>query len=400
MANMVAGVDGSTAVEGRVATLSSPADTELFSQLRSIADCVLVGAGTVRREGYGPIVLPDRLRSRRQATGRSPVPFLAIVTRSLQLDWTSPALVASEPASPTLVVTCEAADPERVEAARRQVEVLVAGRDGVDLRAALGMLGERDVSVVLCEGGPTLLGELVALDALDELCLTLAPLMGGDPLPVAVASKAARTTGSPLTHFELTHALSEDSNLFLRYERRNEDHPGSAGDTLGELGLAVDPTMTVVTAAADGERAGCLVGFHAQCSIGPPRYAVWLSKANHTYRVALRSEHLAVHFLGRDQRHLAERFGGSTGDHGDKFAGLPWRPGPYGTPILEECPHRLVGRRTALFDEGGDHVCVVLDPLEVGAPGALGPLRLSDVEDIEPGHGAGDRPGPPTERAG
>jgi flavin reductase (DIM6/NTAB) family NADH-FMN oxidoreductase RutF len=168
----------------------------------------------------------------------------------------------------------------------------------------------------------------------------------------------------------------------------------------GRLARALDPPMAVVTTVADGERAGCLVGFHAQCSISPGRYVVWLSKANHTHRVAMRSEVLAVHFLDRGQRDLAELFGGTSGDDHDKFEHCTWEPGPEGVPILSACPHRLVGRRVALLDEGSDHVCVVVDPVDASAPGGLRPLRLADVADIEPGHEAEERPAPPTERAG
>jgi flavin reductase (DIM6/NTAB) family NADH-FMN oxidoreductase RutF len=170
-------------------------------------------------------------------------------------------------------------------------------------------------------------------------------------------------------------------------------------EAFGRLASALDPPMTVVTTVADGERAGCLVGFHAQCSISPGRYVVWLSKANHTHRVAMRSEVLAVHFLDRGRRDLAELFGGTSGDDHDKFERCDWAPGPRGVPVLTACSHHLVGRRVALLDEGSDHVCVVVDPVAVSAPGALEPMRLSDIADIEPGHEADERPAPPTERA-
>ncbi|HEU4840852.1 MAG TPA: flavin reductase, partial [Ilumatobacteraceae bacterium] len=93
-------------------------------------------------------------------------------------------------------------------------------------------------------------------------------------------------------------------------------------DPFSSLSTSVDPAMVVVTVAHDGRRAGCLVGFHSQCSIEPLRYAVWLSKANHTYRVALLADWLGVHFLTADDHDLAERFGGATGDDTDKFAGV------------------------------------------------------------------------------
>src|SRR6478672_7900328 len=90
LGNMVCGIDGSAAVGGRVGGLSSPKDRELFVLLRSLADAVLIGAATVRTEGYGPVRLPPTLTEQRIAGGRSPTPPLVIVTRSLTLDWDSP----------------------------------------------------------------------------------------------------------------------------------------------------------------------------------------------------------------------------------------------------------------------------------------------------------------------
>ena len=218
LANMVAGLDGSAAVSGRVGVLSSETDQALFTMLRSVADVVLVGAETVRRERYGAVRLPEALRAERVAAGRAAVPPLAIVTRSLDLDWSAGAFAEAPDDAPTMVVTCEAADASRVEEARRHAAVLVAGDDRVEPVQALAALRERGARVVLCEGGPTLLGELVATGLLDELCLTVEPLMGGDPLPVAIAPPARR-----LVRFALGHALTEAGTLFLRYERVRDD---------------------------------------------------------------------------------------------------------------------------------------------------------------------------------
>ncbi len=162
---------------------------------------------------------------------------------------------------------------------------------------------------------------------------------------------------------------------------------------------SLDAALIVVTAAEGGERAGCLVGFHARSSIEPVRYCVWLSKANHTYRVALHSAYLAVHFLTLADLPLAERFGTLTGDRTDKFAGLRTEQGPGGVPLLEQGPHRLTARRTALIDEGGDHVCVITEPVDVHASGPFRPLRLAQAAHLEPGHGSTERPSAPTERA-
>src|SRR4051794_18406501 len=170
-------------------------------------------------------------------------------------------------------------------------------------------------------------------------------------------------------------------------------------DAFDSLMASLDGPMAVVTTAVAGERAGCLVGFHAQSSIEPPRYCLWLSKANHTYRVALRSTHLAVHYLSSSDMNLARRFGTLTGDTTDKFEGLPWVAGPGGAPILTSCPNRLTVKRIALLDEGGDHVCVVTQSVKADYGGPFEPLRLSHASHLQPGHESEERHNPPTERA-
>ena len=170
-------------------------------------------------------------------------------------------------------------------------------------------------------------------------------------------------------------------------------------DAFTTIMASLDARLVVVTAAVDGERAGCLVGFHAQSSIDPERYCVWLSKANHTYRVAVRSTHLGVHFLTTADLPLASRFGTLTGDDTDKFAGLSVTDGPHQVPVLDDCPNWLVARRIALLDEGGDHVCVVTEPVTTHTDGRFAPLLLSMAEHLQPGHDNDERHGPPTERA-
>ena len=171
-------------------------------------------------------------------------------------------------------------------------------------------------------------------------------------------------------------------------------------EAFDELVAALDGALVVVTVAAGDERAGCLVGFHSQCSIDPPRYALWLSKANHTFRVALHARHLAVHLLADADHDLAALFGGETGDDVDKFAACEWRTLDDGLPRLTACRAGMVLRRTGLFDDGGDHVCFVGAPVDAWGDGPFEPLRLSDVGDLDAGHDVDERPVPPTERAG
>ncbi|MFF9410262.1 flavin reductase family protein [Streptomyces anandii] len=152
----------------------------------------------------------------------------------------------------------------------------------------------------------------------------------------------------------------------------------------------LNPDMFVVTAEAGGERAGCLVGFASQCSIDPPRFAVWLSKANRTFRVAERADRLAVHVLTREQHALAALFGGRTGDEGvDKFAEVRCTSRAGGAVVLDDAAAWFVGRIVTRTD-GGDHVAFLLDPVESGARDDLDAplLRLADTLDIEAGHPA------------
>lgn len=154
-----------------------------------------------------------------------------------------------------------------------------------------------------------------------------------------------------------------------------------------ELTGLLDPPMVIVTAAAEGERSGCLVGFSTACSIDPPRHLVCISTANHTAGVAARSEHLAVHLLERADRGLSELFGEQTGDRVDKFASCSWTLRRE-VPVLDRPRAWFVGRVVDRVDLG-DHVGHVLAPVEGRAPaGAFDGLTFRDVEDMEPGHPA------------
>lgn len=213
LANMVCGLDGSTAIGGRVGQLSGDTDRTLLIDLRSVADVVLVGAATARQERYGPPRLPDDRRHRREGEGRPAVPRLAIVSRSLDLAGADRALQPGDGGERPVIVTCETS-PEEARAELAEVaDIVMAGDQRVEPRLALAGLVDRGAGVVLCEGGPSLLGELLAEEVVDELCLTLAPVVGGDPLPVAVLPG-----GAPVSRARLAHVLEADGDLFLRYE--------------------------------------------------------------------------------------------------------------------------------------------------------------------------------------
>lgn len=169
-----------------------------------------------------------------------------------------------------------------------------------------------------------------------------------------------------------------------------------ADDAFESLVAALDPPLVVVTTAAAGERAGCLVGFHAQSSIGPQGYSIWLSKANHTYRVGLRAHRFGVHFLTEDDLDLAERFGSLTGEDTDKFAGLDVDLDEDGVPLLAACSHRMTVERIALLDDGGDHVCLTTRVVSAASGGRFTPLRVSAAAHLEPGHESDERAIDPT----
>ena len=160
---------------------------------------------------------------------------------------------------------------------------------------------------------------------------------------------------------------------------------------LDDLMGSVDSPLIVVTTSAEGERAGCLVGFHSQASIDPEHYCFWLSKANHTYRVALRSERFAVHFLTDVDRESARHFGSLSGMETDKFAGLDFTVTEDGVPLLADLPNRLIVERIAMLDDGSDHVCLTARVIATEFGQSFTPLRPSQLGDLSPGHGSDER---------
>ena len=155
-------------------------------------------------------------------------------------------------------------------------------------------------------------------------------------------------------------------------------------EALDRLVNRLDYPMLIVTAEADGERAGCLVGFATQCSIQPPRFLLCLSRRNHTYLVATRAAALVAHVLGPEDRALAALFGEQTGDTVDKFARCRWRPGP-GGPLLEACEHWFAGPVLDRF-EVGDHVAFLVEPVAAAAGRISGQLSFQDVRRLRPGN--------------
>lgn len=214
-ANMVSTLDGAAQHDGRSQPISSAADMRVFGTLRQLADVVLVGAETVRQEGYRPVRMRPEFAAAREAAGQAQVAAVAIVSASLELDYSLP-LFAS-PLVPTLILTGAAAAPDRVAVAEKAgAQVVVAGDGmGVDPARAVQALAGLGYTRLLAEGGPRLLGQLVAGGVLDELCLTISPML--------TVGDAQRIAGGPSVgvprHFELVSLLEEGGFLFSRYRR-------------------------------------------------------------------------------------------------------------------------------------------------------------------------------------
>lgn len=213
MINMVASLDGATTVEGLSGPLGGPADREVFAAIRGVADVVLVGAGTVRAERYGPPRSSPAQRERRRSRGQADVPRLCVCSASLALDPTSP-LFADAGERP-MIVTVAAADAGRRAALAPVADLMVAGEHRVDMVQALAALRHRGAEVVLAEGGPSFNGQLVAAGTVDELCLTLSPLLvAGRSARIAVGDAPPQPIGLSL------HRLLEGQGLlFARYAR-------------------------------------------------------------------------------------------------------------------------------------------------------------------------------------
>lgn len=209
--NMIVSVDGGTAWNGTSGALGGAADKALFAVLRSLADVVLVASGTARAEHYGPAVVAPATQQARVARGQRPVPPIAVVTRRLELDFDTPFFTAAT--ERPIVVTVASAPPGRRAKAAAVADVIVAGDDDVDLARAVAALGAHGFAHVLAEGGPTLNGALAHARLLDELCVTLAPLLASGDAKRFIAGSAL----AELERLALHSVCEQDDYLFLRY---------------------------------------------------------------------------------------------------------------------------------------------------------------------------------------
>ncbi|MDM4718130.1 pyrimidine reductase family protein [Micromonospora sp. WMMA1363] len=209
--NFVSSVDGAVAVDGYSAGLSGEPDKRIFGLLRMLCDGLVVGAGTLRHEGYRAVRLDRPRRAWRREHGLAEYPTLVVVSGSLDLNPTQAAF-ADAPVRPVVLTHADATVPPGLP---EVADVVTCGDDRVDLAVGLGELRRRGLDQLLCEGGPRLFGALTAADLVDEVCLTVAPLLAG-PGPGRITAGAA----SPVRRLSLRHVLAAtDGGLMLRYAR-------------------------------------------------------------------------------------------------------------------------------------------------------------------------------------
>lgn len=212
--NFVTTIDGAvSAADGFSAGISDEADKRVFGLLRMTCDALMVGAGTLRHEGYGAMRLGERREDWRVAHGLPENPLLVIVSRRLDLDPASS--VFTEAPERPMVITAASAPAERRAALAEVAHVLAWGDDEVELPGALDALRNMGFNQILCEGGPHLLGTLTADDQVDEMCLTISPaLVGPGPGRITAGPRAEL----PRT-LKLRHILTAGDLLLLRYTR-------------------------------------------------------------------------------------------------------------------------------------------------------------------------------------
>jgi riboflavin biosynthesis pyrimidine reductase len=222
-ANMVLTPDGAGAFDGRTKGITDAADQVLLGHLRGHADAILVGSATVQAERYGPVKLSAESQASRLEQGYTAAPPLVVVTARAIL---SPALKIFAPEGPRTIVATLANSAERATELREVADVIVVGEDDIDPLRLLAELRARDLTRILCEGGPYLLSQLVEHDLIDDMCLTLSPyLAGSQPTTVQPASHRDKPT-----RLQLQHVLTRNDLLYLRYGRVNYSESLSASE--------------------------------------------------------------------------------------------------------------------------------------------------------------------------
>ena len=210
--NFITSLDGAATVDGKSAGLGGPGDKLVFDSLRKVCDALVVAAGTVRIENYDGLRLDEAARGWRLARGLTEFPLMVVVSGTLDLD-PAQLVFADAPIRP-LIITHAGAPPGRRAALAPVADVVTCGDTAVDLAAAVAELHARGATQLLCEGGPRLLGALIAADLVDELCLTVSPRLAGGG-----AGRIAAGPDTPPREMSLRSVLADRDMLFLRYAR-------------------------------------------------------------------------------------------------------------------------------------------------------------------------------------
>jgi riboflavin-specific deaminase-like protein len=208
--NMVATVDGRVALDGRAGPIGNEADRDLFDRLRTLTDAVMVGANTATVEGYHRLVNNPLRRKQRQDRGLSPDPLAILVSARLTVRATMPLL--QDPSSHVIIITTSSA---ALSGCRAKVDYIRTTSPVASLQPALRTLRESyGVRSVLCEGGPRLNASLLRDHLVDELFLSVAAKLSGEPDGPSIVAPVPR---GPTTNLELRWALQAGQDLFLRY---------------------------------------------------------------------------------------------------------------------------------------------------------------------------------------
>ncbi len=212
MCNMISTIDGAIALDGLSGGLGGPGDKAVFSAIRSVADVIIAGAGTVIAENYRRPQAGEQIQQLRQSRGQTALPRIAIVSASLRID---PNHRVFDADAPPIVIT-HAQSPETARSALAEVsDIIIAGQDTVDLPLALEKLRANGAGCVLVEGGPTLNGSFVDHDLIDEWCATSSPLIVGGTGSRSVAA----SNNVDARQYRLDRTLHHDGFLFHRYVR-------------------------------------------------------------------------------------------------------------------------------------------------------------------------------------
>jgi len=213
--NMIASIDGATHISGTSGGLGGPADQKVLATLRSFADVILVGSGTVRAENYGVPGIPSNESGRRRSEREQSVrPRLAVVSGSGNLDPSIPMFdIDQEEGSVPLIYTTKAGAENLFENFESRAEIVVFDSEQVDMTRVLEDLHGREVSVVLGEGGPSLNHQLTEAQLVDELCLTISPIVTGGT-GTGIASGPVLSNPN---RFHLAGLATQDEFLFCNY---------------------------------------------------------------------------------------------------------------------------------------------------------------------------------------